>query len=139
MPHLVERRGAVVNISSIGARTPHADPVPYTTAKAALTAFGKALAEEFGPLGVRVNTVSPGAVRTDMWESPVGYGAEPARSTGVGHEWLLAQLPSATGMVTGRLVRPEEVAALVAYLASPLAGSTTGADHLIGGGAVKTA
>ncbi|WP_405500077.1 SDR family oxidoreductase [Streptomyces niveus] len=43
------------------------------------------------------------------------------------------------GMVTGRLVQPKEVAALVAYLASPLAGSTTGADHLIDGGAVKTA
>ncbi|WP_211246963.1 SDR family oxidoreductase [Streptomyces niveus] len=58
---------------------------------------------------------------------------------GVEHEQLLDQLPAAMGMVTGRLVRPEEVAALVAYLASPLAGSTTGADHLIDGGAVKTA
>ncbi|MEU9745345.1 oxidoreductase [Streptomyces niveus] len=139
LPSLVERRGAVVTISSNGARTPHAGPVPYTTAKAALTAFGKALAEEFGPAGVRVNTVSPGAVRTDMWESPMGYGAALARSMGVEHEQLLAQLPAAMGMVTGRLVRPEEVAALVAYLASPLAGSTTGADHLIDGGAVKTA
>ncbi|MFE5666441.1 SDR family oxidoreductase [Streptomyces niveus] len=139
LPSLVERRGAVVTISSNGARTPHAGPVPYTTAKAALTAFGKALAEEFGPAGVRVNTVSPGAVRTDMWESPEGYGAALARSMGVEHEQLLAQLPAAMGMVTGRLVTPDEVAALVAYLASPLAGSTTGADHLIDGGAVKTA
>lgn len=75
--------------------------MPYTTAKAALTAFGKALAEEFGPAGVRVNTVSPGAVRTDMWESPEGYGAAPARSMGVEHEQLLDQLPAAMGMVTG--------------------------------------
>ncbi|MGW0671134.1 SDR family oxidoreductase [Streptomyces sp. NPDC002746] len=138
LPHLTERRGSVVNISSNGARTPHAGPVPYTTAKAALTALGKALAEEFGPLGVRVNTVSPGPVRTAMWESPDGYGAELSRSMGVEHEQLLAGLPAAVGMVTGRLVNPDEVAALVACLASPRAGSTTGADHIIDGGSIKT-
>ncbi|MFJ8649203.1 SDR family oxidoreductase [Streptomyces sp. NPDC093546] len=138
LPHLTGSRGALVNVSSTGARTPHAGPVTYTTAKAALSAFGKALAEEFGPHGVRVNTVSPGPVRTDMWESPDGYGAELARSLGMAQEQLLAQLPTAMGMVTGRLVAPAEVAALVAYLASPLAGSTTGADHVIDGGATKT-
>ncbi|GGV70954.1 SDR family NAD(P)-dependent oxidoreductase [Streptomyces longisporoflavus] len=138
LPHLTKSRGAIVNISSNGARTPHAGPVTYTTAKAALTAFGKALAEEFGPRGVRVNTVSPGPVRTDMWESPDGYGAELAKSLGLEQEQLLAGLPTAMGMVTGRLVKPEEVAALVAYLASPLAASTTGADHIIDGGAIKT-
>ncbi|MEV8330934.1 SDR family oxidoreductase [Streptomyces niveus] len=53
----------------------------------------------------------------------------------------MEQIAEAAGVArtTGRLVQPEEVAALVAYLASPLAGSTTGADHLIDGGAVKTA
>ncbi|WP_405827102.1 MULTISPECIES: SDR family NAD(P)-dependent oxidoreductase [unclassified Streptomyces] len=139
LPHLTDSRGAIVNISSNGARTPHAGPITYTTAKAALTAFGKALAEEFGPQGVRVNTVSPGPVRTDMWDSPHGYGAELAKSMGLEQERLLAQLPTAMGMVTGRLVSPDEVAALVAYLASPLAASTTGADHIIDGGAIKTA
>ncbi|MBA9001910.1 SDR family NAD(P)-dependent oxidoreductase [Thermomonospora cellulosilytica] len=138
LPHLVERRGAIVSISSNGARMPHAGPITYTTAKAALTAFGKALAEEFGPQGVRVNTVSPGAVRTDLWEHPEGYGAELARTMGLEHDQLLAGLPAATGMLTGRLVEPAEVAALVAYLASPLAGSTTGTDHLIDAGSTKT-
>ncbi|WP_327298042.1 MULTISPECIES: SDR family oxidoreductase [unclassified Streptomyces] len=138
LPHLIGTGGAVVNISSNGARTPHAGPVTYTTAKAALTAFGKALAEEFGPRGVRVNTISPGPVRTAMWEAPDGYGAELAAAMDLGQEQLLAQLPSLMGMVTGRLVRPAEVAALVAYLASPLAGSVTGADHIIDGGAIKT-
>ncbi|MFF8959756.1 SDR family oxidoreductase [Streptomyces sp. NPDC014894] len=138
LPGLVRRRGAVVNISSNGARAPHAGPVAYTTAKAALTALGKALAEEFGPLGVRVNTVSPGPVRTSLWEGPDGYGAALARAAGVTREELLAGLPSAMGMTTGRLVEPAEVAALVAHLASPLAGSVNGADHLVDGGAVKT-
>ncbi|MGW5686236.1 SDR family NAD(P)-dependent oxidoreductase [Nonomuraea sp. NPDC003754] len=139
LPSLVRQRGAIVNVSSNGARMPHAGPVPYTTAKAALTAFGKALAEEFGPQGVRVNTVSPGPVRTAMWEDPNGYGAALATSMSLEREQLVAGLPAAMGMTTGRLVEPAEVGTLIAYLASPLAGSTTGADHIIDGGSVKTA
>jgi NAD(P)-dependent dehydrogenase (short-subunit alcohol dehydrogenase family) len=138
LPSLMRRRGAIVNISSNGARMPHAGPIAYTTAKAALTAFGKALAAEFGPQGVRVNTISPGPVRTAMWEDPAGYGAELAKAMGVGHAELVAGLPAAMGMATGRLVEPAEVAALVAFLASPLAGSAVGADFIIDGGAIKT-
>ncbi|SDQ65315.1 SDR family NAD(P)-dependent oxidoreductase [Thermostaphylospora chromogena] len=138
MPSLLRRRGAVINISSTGARLPHFGPIAYTTAKAALTAFGKALAEEFGPRGVRVNTVSPGATRTPLWESPKGYGAALASALGLEHEQLLANLPSYNGMTTGRLIEPEEVAALVTWLASPHAGSVTGADYVIDGGAIKT-
>ncbi|MFD6161039.1 oxidoreductase [Nocardia sp. NPDC060256] len=139
LPSLLRRKGVIVNISSNAARMPHAGPMPYSTAKAALTAFGKALTEEVGPQGVRVNTISPGPVRTSMWESPQGYGAELARSMGVPHAQLLAQLPAALGIASGRFVEPTEVAALVAYLASPLAASITGADHIIDGGAIKTA
>ncbi|MFF0743922.1 SDR family NAD(P)-dependent oxidoreductase [Streptomyces sp. NPDC004111] len=138
LPALLERRGAIVNLSSISARVPLGSPIAYATAKAATTAFGKAIAEEFGPRGVRVNTVSPGPVRTDMWESPTGYGAGVAEAMGVPHADLLAGLPAQVGMVVDRLVEPDEVAALIAYLASPLAAATTGADHLIDGGAVKT-
>lgn len=57
--------------------------MPYTTAKAALTAFGKALDMEIGPQGVRVNTVSPGPVRTSMWEAADGHGAAMAEALGV--------------------------------------------------------
>ncbi|GAA4541815.1 SDR family NAD(P)-dependent oxidoreductase [Amycolatopsis samaneae] len=139
LPSLLRTKGTVVNISSNGARMPHAGPMPYTTAKAALTAFGKALTEEVSPLGVRVNTVSPGPVRTSLWESPDGYGADLARSMGVPHAQLLAHLPTSMGVTTGRFVESAEVATLVSYLASPLAGSFTGADHVIDGGAIKTA
>jgi NAD(P)-dependent dehydrogenase (short-subunit alcohol dehydrogenase family) len=139
LPSLLRRRGAIVTVSSIGARQPSGGPITYTTAKAALTAFGKALAEEFGPRGVRVNTVSPGPVRTALWVSPEGYGAALAAAMGVPHEELLAGLPASSGLTTGRLIEPEEVASLVAYLASPLAGSVAGADYRIDGGAVKVA
>jgi NAD(P)-dependent dehydrogenase (short-subunit alcohol dehydrogenase family) len=138
LPGLLDRGGSIVNISSNGARMPHAGPIIYTTAKAALTAFGKALAEEAGPKGVRVNTVSPGVVRTALWEAPAGYGAALATSMGVELDRFLAGLPAATGMTTGTLVEPAEVAALVAYLASPLAASISGADFIIDGGSIKT-
>lgn len=138
LPSLLRRGGSIVNVSSIGARLPHSGPVPYTTAKAALTALGKALAEEFGPQGIRVNTVSPGPVCTALWESADGHGARLAEAMNLGHRELVAGLPAAMGMVTGRMIEPEEIASAVAYLASPHAASVTGTDHVIDGGAIKT-
>jgi NAD(P)-dependent dehydrogenase (short-subunit alcohol dehydrogenase family) len=139
LPSLIGRRGAIVNVSSTGARIPSDGPVAYTTAKAALTALGAALAEEFGPRGVRVNTVSPGPVRTALWEHPQSYGGQLAAALGVPHDQLLAALPERSGMLTGRLVEAGEVADLIVQLCSPRAGSMTGADHLIDGGLVKSA
>ncbi|MGP4020545.1 SDR family NAD(P)-dependent oxidoreductase [Saccharopolyspora sp. 5N708] len=139
LPSLLRRQGGIINISSIGARVPHSGPMPYTTAKAALTAFGKALATEVGPRGVRVNTISPGPARTAMWEAPNGHGAAVAEARGIQLDELLIQIPTEVGMTTGRLIEPAEVAALVAFLASPHAASTAGTDHLIDANAIKTA
>lgn len=138
VPRLLDDGGVIVNVSSLGAKAPGGNPLPYATAKAALDAFGKAMAEEFGSQGVRVKTVSPGPVRTGMWESADGHGAGLAAALGIGQDALLANLPAQLGLTTGRLVEAEEVAAFITYLASPLADSIVGSDHLIDGGALKT-
>ncbi|WP_433438908.1 oxidoreductase [Nonomuraea sp. CA-141351] len=138
LPSLIERRGSVVNVSSINSRLPAAGPVAYSAAKAALAALGKSLAEEFGPQGVRVNTVSPGVVRTAIWEDPDGFGGKVAALAGAEHAAFLEQIPAAFSITTGRITEPKEVAALIAFLLSDVAGNITGADHVIDGGTVKT-
>lgn len=138
LPSLIERHGAIVNVSSINARVPSTGPVGYSEAKAALTAFGKRLAEEFGPLGVRVNTVSPGPVGTGLWRDPDGFGGRVAETFGATHADFLAALPATFGVTAGRLVEPEEVAALITLLVSPATASVLGADLVIDGGTVKT-
>ncbi|TDV51882.1 SDR family NAD(P)-dependent oxidoreductase [Actinophytocola oryzae] len=136
---LVRRRGLVVNVSSSGARMPHTGPVPYTTAKAALNAFSKAFAEEYGGRGVRVVTVSPGPTRTSLWTDPDGFGGAVAAAQGISHADLLTGIAAASGVLSGQMVEPEQVASLIAYLASPQAAGITGHDYLVDGGAVKTA
>jgi len=139
LPSLIERRGAVVNVSSIGAWEPANPGLAYNVAKAALKAFGKGLAAEFGPQGVRVTTVSPGPVRTAIWERPDGLGGKLAAAAGVPQEDFLAQVPAMMGMLTGRMAEPEEVAALITFLLSDVAASITGSDHLIDAGIVRAA
>nr|WP_237548064.1 oxidoreductase [Streptomyces sp. SID5473] len=140
LPSLIERRGSIVNVSSISARQPTTGPVAYAAAKAALTVLGKSLAEEFGPLGVRVNTVSPGVVRTAVWADPDGFGGKIAARAGMDHATFLEQMPPAFfGITSGRITEPEEVAALIVFLLSDIARNITGADHIIDGSTVKTA
>jgi NAD(P)-dependent dehydrogenase (short-subunit alcohol dehydrogenase family) len=138
LPSLLDRRGAIVNISSINSRLPAVAPVGYSEAKAALTAFGKRLSEEFGPRGVRVNTVSPGVVGTRTWRGPGRVGAKRAAAQGISHEEFLAALPERVGIASRRITEPEEVAALVAFLVSAKAANIIGADLVIDGGTLKT-
>lgn len=139
LPSLLERRGAIVNISTINKHIPAAGPIGYSEAKAALTAFGKRLSEEFGPRGVRVNTVSPGVVGTSIWRGPEGLGARLAAAQGTSLEEFLARIPEQFGIASGRISEADEVAALVTFLVSGKAANIVGSDYVIDGGTLKTA
>lgn len=137
LPLFGRRGGAIVNLSSIGARKPDGPPLAYNVAKAALTAFSIGAAAELAKTGIRINTVSPGPTRTAMWESETGLGGQLAQALGAPIEAIVAGAPEQVGMVTGRLSEPEEVADLICFLLSGRAGNITGADYLIDGGAVR--
>lgn len=138
IPTLIDTGGVIVNVSSLGAKAPVGNPLPYTSSKAALDAFGKGVSEEFGPQGVRVKTVSPGPVREALRRSSDGQNTRLAESLGASHDALLNEIPVKLGLTTGRLVEAHEVAALITYLTSSVADSVVGSDHLIEGGALKT-
>jgi len=89
LPSLMERQGSIINISSINARLPQPPVIDYAASKAAMTNLGKALAEEFGPQGVRVNTISPGPVRTALGERQ-RVRSRPGRRDG---RWRPRRLP----------------------------------------------
>lgn len=138
LPALLASRGAVVNVSSDSARRPHTAPLPYGAAKAALNAVTKGLSEEFGPQGVRFNTVSPSSTRTALWEGEQSFGADLAQSMGLTQEELIAALPSQMGMLTGRFIEPREIATTIVHLVSPLAASVHGATWVVDAGVSKT-
>jgi len=132
--------GAIVNVASVNAFfQPDAATIDYGAAKAALVNLTKTLSQEFGPHGIRVNAVSPGPVATDLWLGEHGVAETVAKATGVdaetARETIIAGLG---GFATGRFTTPEEVAALIAFLASDRAGNITGVNYLIDGGLIKT-
>jgi NAD(P)-dependent dehydrogenase (short-subunit alcohol dehydrogenase family) len=136
LPHLLERRGAIVSISSVNAFLPDPLVMDYSAAKGALANFSKALSKEAGPKGVRVNTVSPGPVATDLWLGTGGVAETVARAGGIKPEAVANH--AAFDAVTGRFTRPEQVADLVVLLASDRAGNVMGADFVIDGGMTST-
>ncbi|MFC3494676.1 SDR family oxidoreductase [Glycomyces rhizosphaerae] len=139
LPGIIERRGAIVNVSSVNGRVPSGAPMGYAEAKAGLTMFTKRLSEEVAPLGVRVNTVSPGVIGSPLWRDEDRFGGKVAEAFGVPHGDLLASIPAQFGIASGRIGEPEEVADLVAFLLSDRAANIHGADHVIDGGTLKAA
>ena len=110
--------GRIINISSVNAIKGQFGQTNYSAAKAGMAGFSKALAQEVVRKGVTVNTVSPGYVETDM----VMAIRQEIR------DQIVESIPM------GRLAKPEEIAAVVAFLASEEAGYITGANISVNGG-----
>lgn len=137
LPHLLQRDSStIVTVSSVNAFLPDPAVMDYSAAKGALSNFCKSLSKEFGPRGVRVNTISPGPVETGLWLGDEGVAATIARATGSRPELVAKQ--AAAEAATGRFTRPQEVADLVVLLASDRAGNITGSDVTIDGGIITT-
>jgi acetoacetyl-CoA reductase len=116
---MVERSwGRIINVSSVNALKGQFGQTNYSAAKAGMHGFSKALAQEVVKKGVTVNTISPGYVETDMVRA---IKPEVLKS-------IVEQIPM------GRLAQPDEIAGLIAYLASDEAGYITGANISINGG-----
>ena len=138
IPSLIERRGAIVNVSSVHGLQPSAVNVDYGAAKAAMMNLTKALSEEFAPQGVRVNGVCPGPVTTPWWTDDGGAADIFAERTGSErHSVLTETAPEMMQLSTGRLAEPQEIADAVVMLASPRSASTTGTELVVDSGMIK--
>ncbi len=134
---LKQGSGVIIHISSIQRTLPLFEAtLAYAAAKAALTNYSKGLSKEVGPKGIRVNTVAPGYTET---EAAQGMVDEIAQRTGISENAARQRImDSLGGIPLGRPNRPEEVAELVAFLASDRASSIAGSEYVIDGGTIPT-
>ena len=133
VPHMVTRgSGAIVHITSVQRRAPLPTSIPYAAAKAALTNYSKALANELGPRGIRVNAVCPGYIET---EAAYQMAEEIGRMHNITVDEARSQImQSIGGIPLGAPGRPTDVGELVAFLVSDRASYITGAEYVIDGG-----
>jgi NAD(P)-dependent dehydrogenase (short-subunit alcohol dehydrogenase family) len=128
---IAQKRGAIVNLASMAGKIGNRNNLPYNASKAAVISMTKSLALAHAADGIRVNCVCPGFVETDMWTV---VAREQGRIMGLSAEEFTRQRASQVPL--GRMERPEDVAFVIAFLASPRAGYMTGQAISVDGGLV---
>lgn len=130
--------GSIVMTCSSTARVVDPYFVDYAATKAGLLAITRGLAEELGAHGIRVNAVSPGSIRTPLWDKPGGFAEQLANRLGGDIETAIERYVRDERRITlGRPGRAEDVANTIAFLVSDEASYITGADLPVNGGSVK--
>lgn len=120
LPHLIARRGAIVNVASISGTGGDHGFAAYNASKAAVINLTKAMALDHGGEGVRINAICPGLVETPL-------SAQLRETPAVAQGYLDA-------IALGRMARPAEIAEVIYFLASPAASYVTGASLVVDGG-----
>ena len=134
LPHLIQRPWArIINLGTVGSTRPNARMPHYYASKGALANMTIGLATEVAGTGVRVNLVSPGLIHTPEVEE--AYTAR-GRKKGWGETWAEIEPHVAADIPIGRISRREEIADVVAFLASPRADSIHGQNIRVDGGAL---
>ncbi|PYR93642.1 MAG: hypothetical protein DMG19_01305 [Acidobacteria bacterium] len=128
LPSIIERKGNIVNVSSVTGLRAFPNVFAYCVSKAAVDQFTRCAALELAPKGVRVNAVNPGVVRTNLH-----------LNSGMNEDNYAAFVDrSKTTHPLGRIGQPEEIADLILFLASSKAGWITGTTYSIDGGRAQT-
>ena len=135
LPSMRERRsGAIVNVSSTAGKRPSTGMPHYSVTKAAVLSLSRLIADAYARDGIRCNAVTPGPTATEAWLGPGGLADQAAERSGKSRDEVLASV--AAGRPLGRLAKPEEIAAVVAFLCSDRAAYVTGAAWSADGGTV---